>query len=77
MIISSCGKTLATKLTISLECGLRPVELCNLKVKDVDLEQKILYPTTAKHGTPRALKISNKLQMMLQTHITKGKQSTQ
>jgi len=72
MIISSSGKTLATKLTISLECGLRPVELCNLKVKDIDLEQKIIYPTTAKHGTPRALKISNKLQRMIQDHIIRN-----
>jgi integrase len=72
MIISASGKTLATRLTISLECGLRPVELCNLKVKDIDLEQRIIYPTTAKHGTPRALKISNKLQRMIQDHIVRN-----
>ena len=72
MLISASGKTLATKLTISMECGLRPVELCNLKVKDIDLEQRIIYPTTAKHGIARALKISNKLQMMLQNHITRN-----
>jgi len=72
MIISNSGKTLATKLTISLECGLRPVELCNLKVKDVDLEQRVIYPTTAKHGRPRALKISNRLQRMIQDHIVRS-----
>jgi integrase len=72
MIISASGKTLATRLTISMETGLRPVELCNLKVKDVDLEQRIIYPTTAKHGTPRALKISNKFQRMIQDHIIRN-----
>jgi len=72
MIISASGKTLATRLTISLECGLRPVEICNLKVKNIDLEQRIIYPTTAKHGAPRALKISNKLQRMIQDHITRN-----
>jgi len=49
MIISASGRTLATKLTTSMETGLRPVELCNLKVKNIDLEQRIIYPTTAKH----------------------------
>ena len=73
MIISSCGRILATRLRLSMETGIRPVELCNLKVRDIDLEQRIIYPTTAKHGTPRALKISEKLQTMLQTHITKSK----
>jgi len=71
MIISNCGYTTATKLTISLECGLRPVEVCNLKVKDVDLERKIIYPTTAKHGAPRALKISNSLRKMIQDYINR------
>ena len=71
MIISSSGKTLATKLTISLECGLRPVELCNLKVKDIDLEQKIIYPTTAKHGNARVLKIKTETLTLLQKYLSK------
>jgi len=69
MIIAKAGKTLAIKLRISKECGLRPIELQNLKVKDIDLEQKIIYPSTAKHGTARALKISANLTTLLQTHI--------
>jgi len=72
MLISASGKTLATKLMISMETGLRPIELCNLKVKDIDLEQKLIYPTTAKRGLARTLKISSKLQMMLQNHITRN-----
>ena len=72
MLIASSGRTLATKLTLSKETVLRPIELCNLKVKDIDLDQKIIYPTTAKHGSARALKISNKLQKALQDHIIRN-----
>jgi integrase len=69
MFIARAGKTLGTKLQISMETGLRPVELHNLKVKDIDLEQRLVYPTTAKHGAGRALRISNSLQKSLQEHI--------
>ena len=73
MLIANSGKVMIVKLTLSKETGLRPVEVCNLKAKDIDLEQKIVYPTTAKHGAPRALKISNSLQEMLRTYIDKNK----
>jgi len=68
-LIGFAAKTLATRLMMSMETGIRPIELCNLKVKDIDLERRILYPTTAKHGSARALKISQRLQMMIQDHI--------
>ncbi len=72
MLIANAGYKMATKLQLSLETGIRPVELCNLKLKDVDLEQKLIYPTTAKHGSARILKISNKLKAMLTFYITKN-----
>jgi integrase/recombinase XerD len=75
MLIAKARRTLSTKLTISKETGLRPFELCNLKVKDIDLEQRRIYPTTAKNGSARTLKISNSLQMMLQNHINKHRLS--
>jgi len=56
---------------MSKETGLRPIELCNLKVKDVDLEQRLVYPTTAKHGASRRLKISTNLKALLVSHIDK------
>jgi integrase len=71
MLITYASKNLATKLLMSKETGLRPIELCNLKVKDIDINQRIVYPTTAKHGSPRALKISTRLQEMLIQQITK------
>jgi integrase len=73
MLIASAGRILSIKLTISKETGLRPVELHNPKVKDIDLDQKTIYPTTAKHGAPRTLKISNNLQATLQNYINTNK----
>jgi integrase len=75
MIIAESGKTLSTKLTLSKETGLRPVEVHDLKVKDIDLEQRLVYPTTAKNGASRILKISPNLASMLQAHITRYKLS--
>jgi len=73
MIMSNAGKTMAAKLQLSLETGLRPVELCSLKVKDIDLNQRLVYPTTAKNGAPRVLKISNTLTTLIQEHIIRNK----
>jgi len=75
MLIASAGRILSIKLSISKETGLRPIELHNLKVKDIDLEQKLIYPTTAKHGSARRLKISNNLQATLQNYINTNKLS--
>ena len=72
MFIAKAGNTLGTKLQLSMETGLRPIEAYNLKVKDIDLEQRLIYPTTAKHGSPRALKISNSLTKMLTDHIARN-----
>ena len=72
MIISNSGRTMGTKLQLSMETGLRPCELHNLKVKDVDTTQNVIYPTTAKNGAPRMLKISNALTAMIQEHITRN-----
>jgi integrase len=73
MLIANSGWIQSIKLRISMETGLRPIELCNLKTKDIDLEQKLIYPTTAKHGSARKLKISEKLKNTLQNHIAKYK----
>jgi len=68
-LIASARTTLSIKLRISKETGLRPVELCNLKAKDVDSEQRTIYPTTAKYGASRTLKISPNLQTALMDYI--------
>lgn len=73
MIIADSGKTLALKIKLSMETGLRPIELQNLKVKDLDLQQKTIYPTTAKHGAARKIKIPENLTSLLQEHINRNK----
>jgi integrase len=72
MLIANSGKKMATKLRLSMETGIRPVELCNLRAKDIDQEQRLITPTTAKHGAPRTLKISQNLNAMLQEHIIRN-----
>ena len=72
-IVTNASGALLTKLSISMETGVRPIELHTLKVKDVDVEQKLVYPTTAKHGASRTLKISSTLATMIQEHIVKHK----
>jgi integrase len=72
-LIANSGKTLATKLRISKETGLRPVELMNLKVKDIALEQRTIYPTTAKHGSSRSIVISTNLRDTIQCHINRSR----
>jgi integrase len=69
MLIASAHKPLSIKLQISMETGLRPIELMNLKAKDVDLDRRLLYPTTAKNGSSKILKISTNLKEVLQEHI--------
>jgi integrase len=69
VLIAYAGQSLSLKLMMSKETGLRPVELMNLKVRDVDLEQKTVYPRTAKHGAPRTLKISDSLTKRFQVYI--------
>jgi len=69
MLIAKARQLLSIKLTVSKETGLRPVELMSLKVKDIDLEHNTVYPTTAKHGSARILKISKNLTKNLQDHI--------
>jgi type 1 fimbriae regulatory protein FimB len=43
--------------TLIKEYGLRPVEISKLTLRDIDLEQGLLYVKTAKYGNPRDFKI--------------------
>jgi integrase len=70
MLIANAGKLLGMKLQLSMETGLRPVELARLKVKDIDLEHKTVNPTTAKKGRPRTVPFSETLRLKLAEHIT-------
>ena len=58
--------------SIIRDCGLRPVELDLLRVKDIDLETGEVYPTTAKHGAGRILKLRTSTLAMLKEYISKN-----
>jgi integrase len=69
MIIAEAGKQLGIRLQMSMETGLRPIELCRLKVKDIDLNHKTVNPTTAKGGNPRTVPLSASLTAKLEERI--------
>ena len=69
MLIANSGKLLGTKLQLSMETGLRPVELARLRVKDVDLDHKTVNPTTAKNGNARTVPFTESLKLRLSEHI--------
>jgi integrase len=68
----ACQKT-ATATAISKDTGLRPIELCNLTPEQIDLERGIVYPESAKHGKPRALKLTRRALNMLNSWTAKKK----
>jgi integrase len=68
-LITGAGKCLSLRLRVSKETGLRPIELCNLKASDLDIQHSAILPSTAKHGSPRILKISLQLAQDLNTRI--------
>lgn len=68
-LIAGAGKSLSLRLRLSLETGIRPTELCSLKVQDLDTDHTLINPTTAKNGCARTLKISIPLAQDLQTLI--------
>jgi len=72
MFIANAGKQLGRKLQLSMETGLRPVELARLRVKDLDLDHKTVNPTTAKKGNARTIPLSQNLTAKLQEHIAEN-----
>ena len=73
MLISGAKPLMALKLSISVETGMRPIEIMNLKIKDIDLQNRTIYPSSAKGGSARVFKISNRLTDMLRVYISKRK----
>jgi integrase len=72
MLIAKARIPTSIKLNLSMETGLRPVELCRLGVNDIDLEHRVVNPITAKKGNPRTLKISQQLTASIHEWIIKN-----
>lgn len=71
IISRACQKT-ALAIAISKDTGLRPIELCGLTQKHLDLDKGLVYPETAKHGAPRVLKLTRRTLKMLNIWIIKN-----
>ena len=71
MLIAHAPEKLSIMIAISKETGLRPIELCNLKVRDIDFERGLVHPSTAKHGSARVLKLKRKTLERLRAYIIK------
>jgi integrase len=52
------------------ECGLRPIEVSNLTLKQIDLNSGKLYPETAKGGQARVLKLKSETLALLKQLIS-------
>jgi integrase len=72
MLIANVPLKLALAIAISKDTGLRPIELMNLKVKDLDLTNGLVYPETAKHGSGRILKLKPSTLNMLNVYLAKN-----
>jgi len=70
-IIANASPKLRTAISISKETGLRPIELMRLKLRDIDLQKRAVYPETAKHGNPRVLKITEKTLHILTEYLAR------
>jgi integrase len=69
-IISHAKLKYAVAYSIIRDTGIRPVEIGNLKQKDIDLETGEIYPTTAKHGSERVLKVKASTLAMLKKYLS-------
>ena len=69
VIVANASLKLGTAISISKDTGLRPIELMNLTLKDVDLNNGVVYPQTAKHGSARVLKLKNTTLNMLNRYL--------
>jgi integrase len=68
-IIANSPLRLRTAISISKDIGLRPVELMRVTLKNLDLQNGAIYPETAKHGSPRVLKLTSKTLNLLNQYL--------
>jgi integrase len=69
LIMANSFVKLRAAIGISKDTGMRPVELMRLTLRNIDLQQGVVYPETAKHGSPRALKLSNQTLNILNKYV--------
>jgi integrase len=71
IIISHASKRYALIYSIMRDTGLRPVEISNIRLEDINLENGTINILSAKHGKPRIVKIKSSTLAMLKEYIQK------
>jgi integrase len=69
LFIAHSKQKYAVIYSILRDTGIRPVELSNLKLKDIDLENGILNIYSAKHGVPRKVKVKPSTLAMIKRFV--------
>jgi integrase len=69
LIIANAPQKLGVAIAISRDTGLRPVELMNITLRNLDLANGTIYPETAKRGSPRVLKLRNSTLNVLNKYL--------
>jgi integrase len=69
LILGHASKKYVIIYKIAMECGLRPVEIGNLTLNDIDLEKGLISVCSAKHGNPRVLKLKSETHALLIEHV--------
>ena len=69
LIMANTPLKLRTAIAISKDTGLRPIELMRITFRNLDLQNGAIYPETAKHGSPRVLKLKNSTLNILNKYL--------
>jgi integrase len=69
LILGHASKKYVIIYKIAMECGLRPVEIGNLTLNDIDLDRGLISVCSAKHGNPRVLKLRNETLALLTGYV--------
>ena len=72
IIISHASKKYALIYSIMMDTGIRPVEASNIRLRDIDLEKGTINIYSAKHGSPRMVKVSSRTLAMLKEYVNKN-----
>ncbi len=65
LVISHTKTRSRVAFSLIKECGLRPIEVSRLTLKQIDLHKGLVYPETAKGGEARVLKLKKETLALL------------
>jgi integrase len=71
-IIARAGRKYSMVFSILRDTGLRPIELHRLTLKNIDLENGLIYAETAKGGSARATKLKSPTLAMLKEYVARN-----